>query len=482
MSVESIFRDAEERVAAVKATSGTVPPELRGTLLRNGGGRMRVGDQSLGFFDAAGVIAGLGFRDGSAVLRVRFVKTPLFESEKAGKLVYRRSWTNLPGRWRNLGNVALAPLVAHDVYAWNGRIYATGYPGEDHWALDPATLDTVGPARFAPKGAQQSPMPRPDPVSGRLIAYYVTPGFVRTDAITIVELDADWKIVKQASAPLAHRLAQVHDVAFSAKHYVVIENPQRLDVLGVLAGKRAVFDTIGWEPGPAVAVVIPRDGSAPVHIPLPEGNKHAFHLFNAYDDGDKLIVDGCFTSVPTDFSATLPAKLREQRGDTLGQFPHTEAVRLTLDVNAKTATSRKLATVFAEGPEVNPAFHGRPYRFAWGASSGGEVEGTVDPALSAWGRSVARFDFETGSIARWHRPGSIVSQPSFAARAGGTAEDDGWVLAWVLDLATEAASVVILDARDLTLVAELDLAGHLPGTSHCRFEASIDLRGPDVSA
>ena len=64
----------------------------------------------------------------------------------------------------------------------------------------------------------------------------------------------------------------------------------------------------------------------------------------------------------------------------------------------------------------------------------------------------------------WHpaRTGCFVGEPVFAPRAADGAEDDGWLLVVVCDVARAATGLVVLDARSLTLVAELEVPQLLP--------------------
>ena len=57
-------------------------------------------------------------------------------------------------------------------------------------------------------------------------------------------------------------------------------------------------------------------------------------------------------------------------------------------------------------------------------------------------------------------PEAEAGEAVFAPDPDGTAEDDGWLLNFVFDRATEASDAVILDARDVT--AEPVARVHLP--------------------
>src|SRR4051794_8913169 len=152
---EVVFRSQPEEFSfTVDKITGSLPRALRGTFLRNGPGLQQIGPDPLNYYDGLAMISGIGFQDGRAYLRSRHVRTCLYEEEtRAGRQRRRRILTNLPGWRSNVGRIAFGDPAAHAVYAWGGRIFATGDQG--HWALDARTFDTLGVERWgAGKGHQ----------------------------------------------------------------------------------------------------------------------------------------------------------------------------------------------------------------------------------------------------------------------------------------------------------------------------------------
>ena len=72
---------------------GEIPRDLRGTLLRNGPGRLaRAGQQYKHCFDGDGMVAAWAIADGQVHFRNRFVRTAEFEEEEAaGRLQHRNT-------------------------------------------------------------------------------------------------------------------------------------------------------------------------------------------------------------------------------------------------------------------------------------------------------------------------------------------------------------------------------------------------------
>lgn len=463
---------AKEPASTSAPVQGELPKELRGTLLRNGPGLFEAsGGAPLHFLDGHAMVCAMRFGDGRADLHGRIVRTGELTAEaEAGRMLYRRLFTNLPNRWSNLFKLPKGDNGNHDVYVHGGQLVASNDLG--HWALDPHTLETLRPERFdgfhAP-GQLIAPMPRVDPATGRLVGWAIKPGGARPDRLRFFEADEGFRVVSEtAPLTLASSPAIVHDQGFSARWYVATQASARLPVLPALWGKRTVLDCVTWNGGATTdLIVVSRPDGARAHrIPLPPEIRAGFHVINAYDDGEQLVVDAVLYPGAPDF-AIIGAERAAKSPPGAGTAP--TPTRLVVDpVKGAIVSHRPLSHgVVAELPEVRPDRFGRGYRYVW---LGAPAADTAAPDAYAfpWFGAVAKIDLETGAASYWRPEGeaTFVSQPAFAPR--GEAEDDGWLLVWVTDGERGTGSVVVLDARDLPRgpIARVDAGVALPGASH----------------
>jgi carotenoid cleavage dioxygenase len=94
-----------------------------------------------------------------------------------------------------------------------------------------------------------------------------------------------------------------------------------------------------------------------------------------------------------------------------------------------------------EFPRVDERLVGRRHRYAYAAECGSYFE----PGAAL------RHDMVAGTVERHDPgPGRGFGELVFVPRAADAAEDDGWLMAVVHDLAGGKADVVILDAGDFT--------------------------------
>lgn len=450
---------------------GAIPSGLRGTLLRNGPGVFASGETPLHFLDGHALAVGLCFDGAAPRLRSRVVRTGEYVAEQAaGRMLYRRLFTNLPSRWANLFKLPKGDNANHDIYVHGGRIVASNDLG--HYALDGGTLSTAGRARYGDLQGKDhliSPMPRVDPSSGRLVGYVIKPGGPRPDKITFFEADDDGRVVSSAAAhTLATSPAIVHDVAFTPSWYVATQGAARLSVGGALWGRRTVLDCVDWNAGGAAELILVSRpaGERSMRLPIPGGVLACFHVLNAWEEGDRVVVDLIAYEGTPDFGLFGPEILAAARPGQ-GITPAPRLVRLTVHPGTGAVERRAIADVAGDLPEVRPDRFGRPYNHVWLAAPAAGSQ-APDPNAFPWFGDIVGVNTHTGAVQRWSSgsPTSFVSQPAFAPR--GEEEDDGWLLVWVEDGAKRTASVVILDARDLAAgpVARVELGEHLPGASH----------------
>ncbi len=474
----------ETRAIRVSDVEGEVPPALRGTLLRNGGGVFEVGPDTLNFFDGHGVVAGLSFGDGAMRLRAAVVETPLWKASQAkGRMAQRGVFTNLPGAFANVFKLVPGNPCNHDVYAFGGAVYASNDGG--HAALDATTLATVGEERWgslAPAGTLMAPMPRVDPESGRLVAWVQTQKPGKPDVLRFVELDASRKVVRQSEpVTLGAGPVIVHGHAFSSRWYVCAELPARLSVLPALLGTKTIFESFAIPPGQTPALwLVPREpGGKAVRVQVPGDVAIIFHCLNAWDDGDRVVLDCVSYDAELPFDVLAPAEHLRRIGRT--ERVANALPRLVRHVIApadgRVVETRVLADVPSEALDMDRRFRGKKHRFLYGSvpdAAGDEPA----PGFFGYFHGLARFDTETGTVDRWTAGASrLCSPPAFAARPSGTAEGDGWLLTWVIDGADGNTSVLIHDAREIAKgpVATVRLGVPLPGVIHSNFEPAVSL-------
>jgi carotenoid cleavage dioxygenase len=174
-----------------------------------------------------------------------------------------------------------------------------------------------------------------------------------------------------------------------------------------------------------------------------------FHVLNAWDDGDAVVVEGCRSRrLNTSFGAPLDEPIR----------PHLHRWRIDLD--ADRVTEEQLDDRASDFPRLDERRAGLPARFGYVANP---RRWTEQDATFA---GVVKHDLVDGtSIVHTYGEAAVSGEPIFVADPDREAEDGGWVLNLVQD-AHAGSGLVVLDAEDLHEVARVHIPVRVPSGFH----------------
>ena len=431
----AVFRSLDEEFSCrVTDVEGTIPPGLRGTLLHNGPGRNSLAGQWFPhWFDGDGMLTAWRFADDGIHFRNRYVQTEAYRAETKAQRILTRGFGKMrPGgilanAFRVPANVANTSLVLED-----HRVLAL-WEGGSAYALDADTLDTRGPEDFGGKVKAFSAHPKRDPDTGELWNFGVDYGLRCT--ITPYRL-ARGTLTALPKVVLPYAVMN-HDFVLTEKHLVFCVGPVVSDSLGFVLGAKSLDASLRWEGGkPTLIVVVPRDGG-PARTFETEPF-FQFHFANGYEEDGTIHLD--IARYP-DFNTI---------GHALRTFWHAEfpaagegcMTRLSLDLSTGKVTARPwdVDGHINEFPFIHPARVSKRHRYAWFLRNPpGRLQGLP--------QQVAKLDCDTGTIVGHDfGPDGWPGEPCFVPM--GPDEDDGIVLAIVLDVRLQRTRLVGLDGRD----------------------------------
>jgi carotenoid cleavage dioxygenase len=405
----------EEVEAFDLPVAGSLPSELDGRYLRNGPNPRDPDPATYHWFTGEGMVHGVRLRDGRAEW-------------------YRNRWVAVPG----------AEFASNtNVVGIGGRTFAIVEAGSAPIELaDDLTPIAVNRFDGTLAGAY-SAHPKTDPVTGlRHAITYWWP----EESVHHVVVGPDAKVVRDVEIPVGDR-PMVHDIAITATRALVFDLPVTFDM--ELAGAGDALPYV-WRPERAARVgVLGLDASADEIVWCEAPQCYVYHPLNAYDLADgRIVVD--VVRWPKTFDATH----RQGPGDVA-----TRLVRWTVDPARGTVAEDVLSDRSQEFPRMREDLLGREHRFGYTATWG----------LSGVAGGILKHDVTAGTTESWE-PGPTRScgEPVFVPREGSTAEDDGWLLAFVQDVATASSELVVLAAQDLAAgpVASVALPQRVPAGFH----------------
>ena len=457
---------------------GRLPDALHGTLYRNGPGLFeRAGFRRRMLLDGDGMIQAFELREGAARYRNRFVHTRKWDEEQAaGRFLFRTWATPVPGGPLVNALSGFANQAGVTVLRRDARLFAFD-DGAVPYALDPDSLETLGPASLQAEGELVgfSAHWKLDAKRGDGLLFGLRYG--PQSALEVWQLPPGGGHARRLRLELPRRV-WVHDWLATERYVVFVLHPAFIDlggVLRVLLGLASPVDVIAWRPERGnLVVVADRDGSAPPLL-IETDATWMWHALNAFEANGELIADFAGSEHPAGIGnpeaplfVLMQGRYSQPDPD---DFP-SRVLRYVIDLRARTLRREVLADEARfELPVVNPRLACAPHRFGYFARWGhGERFWT----------SVARLDTRSGALDRFEfGPRLYCSEPVFAPlpghayEAGSTAEP-GWLLTVVYDGDTHRSHLAVLDAAHLTdgPLARVQLEHHSPLSFHGYWHAT----------
>jgi carotenoid cleavage dioxygenase-like enzyme len=438
--VQGPFAPVAEEVTAVDLpVTGSLPTELNGRYLRNGPNPLGLDDPGAHWFLGPGMVHGVRLRDGRAEwYRNRWVRSREV-AEALGE-----TW---PGGPVHAGTdfAANTHVIAHA-----GRTLATVEAGALPYELTDE-LDTVGPCDF--DGTLPGGYAAHTKLDRRTGDLHAVAYFWGWDHVQHVVVGPDGRVSGTTDVPVADG-PMMHDFALTERYVVLFDLPVTFSMAEASAGSRLPYV---WNPAHQPRVgLLPRAGAVREVRWLEVDPCWVFHTLNAYDDGDRVVVDMCRYEGAYDV------------GDLAQQGPLT-LERWTVDPAAGRVTRRGLDDRPQEFPRVDERVVSRPHRYGYSAVTGEVGQATVrmDGTFSdaAFTDALLKHDLSAGTVEAHRFPrDAAVGEAVFAPSSPEAAEDDGYVMAFVHDPDRGAADLVVLAAQDFggAPVARVHLPTRVP--------------------
>ncbi len=406
----------ENTITDLKVT-GTIPPALNGVYLRNGPNPLKMPNPATHhWFVGDAMLHGLRIQDGKALwYRNRWIRsTPVSEALHEAPV---------PGpRGRGSPNTN---VVGHA-----GKILAIveagGYPAEVTEELETRKFSDFE-GTF---GKAFSAHPHLDPETGEMHAICYAGGDPTTVWHTV--LDKDGKVRRNEPIEVQDG-PSIHDCMITKSYVIVMDLPVTFSMAALVAGESFPYR---WNPKHAARIgLLPREGKGSDIIWCDIEPCYIFHPANAYETADgKVIMDA---AVHADMFADGAMGPDSQK---------TPFERLTIDPVAKKVTRKVIDATSQEFPRPDERRMGKSYRYAYTMA----LPEDRDPAFMGDSR-LFKHDLEAGTrethdFGEGKMPGEFVFVPASAT----SAEDEGWLVGFVIDAEKKTTDFVILDARNFT--------------------------------
>ena len=442
---------------------GRIPGWLRGSLLRNGPALFEIGEQKLNhWFDGLAMLHSFSFSGGRVAYANRFLRSSAYTAwKREGVMKYSEFGTDPIGvdpcraifsGVSTLPVLGVIPNANVSLEQLSRRFVAhTELPVPVRF--DARTLRTLGVEEELPNGRLGTAHPHSDPRTKERFSYeleLVPPSGVRV-------LSERRGARRELAFIPQDRPGYLHSFGLTDRYVVLFVQPWEFDIGRFLGPDR----------GPIVTNFV-WDGSKPSLIHLVDRERggvagtfehepgFVFHHINAFDDGDRVVLDVCLHRDSSVVDALYLKNMRSRNA----YVPQAKVKRLTLRPDRGSVEARDLAEGNFELPRKDyDRVNGRRYRYAYGV-------GVRDPKRSGFIDRLAKLDIKREEQSYWSERGTHPGEPIFVRRPGGTREDDGALLSVVLDAGRRTSFLLALDARDMTELGRAAVPHHIPFGFH----------------
>jgi carotenoid cleavage dioxygenase len=450
--------------------AGEVPADLDGVYLRNTENPLHPAIKAYHPFDGDGMIHVVGFRDGKAFYRNRFVRTDGFAEENAaGGPLWPGIAEPVELARRDYGwgaRTLMKDASSTDVTVHRGTALTSHYQCGDLYRIDPYTGETLGKQDWGgafPFDLGVSAHPKVDDRTGELLFFnygkhapYMHYGVV----------DANNQLVHYVDVPLpGPRLP--HDMAFTENYVILNDFP------------------LFWEPDllehnvhlprlhrdmASRFAVIPRRGDSSQITWFDADPTYVLHFTNAYEDGDEIVLDGFFQGDPEPADNGMGDKWqRAFRFLALDRMqPRLHRWRFNLVTGG--VREEQLTDSITEFGMINSGYAASEYRYAYAA--------TGKPAWFLFD-GLVKHDLLTGAEERFaFDDGVYGSETAMAPRWNGMSEDDGYLITITTDMNDDASYCLVFDAARVTdgPVCKLALPERVSSGTHSTWAPGSELR------
>jgi 8'-apo-carotenoid 13,14-cleaving dioxygenase len=410
-------RMEEEFTLTDLRVDGQIPPELDGQYLRIGPNPVVPANPAVyHWFTGDGMVHGIQLEDGKALsYRNRWIRSNTVTDVLGG--------APTPGPRNGPRDVVNTNILSHAGKIW-GLVESGTYPVE--MTEDLGTV-AYNPFEGTLKGSF-SAHPHLDPETGEMhaICYDAT----QPKLIRHVVVGRDGKVRREEPISVADG-PSIHDCMITKNYVLIFDLPVNFSMKLLLAGQNFPYS---WNPNHQARVgLLPREGRAEDIIWCNVSPCYVFHPCNGYETEDgKVIVD-------------VAAHATMFTESTQGPDSHgTPFERWTIDPTIRSVDRAVIDPDAQEFPRLNEAYLGKPYRYAYTMALPESGAVTAFSANKLYKHDLVAKSRQVHSFGPDRFPGEFV----FVPKANSTAEDDGWLMGFVINLADETTDFVILDAAN----------------------------------
>lgn len=445
--------------------TGEVPRWLSGTLVRNGPISVTVnGKHNAHWFDGLAMLHAFSFQEGNIHYTNKFLRTDAyrtvfeegsidyegFASDPCRSLFKRFFTFFFPSSHPVVCNANVNVAKLADAYV---ALTETPLPVK----FDLQTLDTLGVLNYQdelPKEkCWESAHPHYDAQHKRTWNYLIK--FGRTSYYTLYYLEdgaAQRKVV--AEIPVDNP-SYMHSFALTDHYVIFTEFPFVINPLDLIMKKQSFIKNFTWQPQRGTQITVIDRQSGKVVGKYVTKPFFAFHHANAFEKEGMIHMD---IVTYKDASILSEEQLTVDSINASRPIPSSQLERFSLSLKTGAITSDVLLDQPNEFPRINDQLDGKPHRYVYVASFHDQKKD-----------GLSKVNTETKEVLTWSEKGCSPGEPIFVAAPQAKEEDEGVVLAVVLDSIHNDSFLLILDGKSFQEIGRARAPHLIPTGLHGQY-------------
>ncbi|MFN7096572.1 MAG: carotenoid oxygenase family protein [Gammaproteobacteria bacterium] len=449
---------------------GVIPTWLSGSFISNGPAQFEVGNTQFNhWLDGFAMLKKFTFHAGQVSFQNRFLRSKQYIKSNADKKLYFNEFdtyadTSWPSRLMHSLHFMMKPEM-YDNCSVNTTRIADNYIAMTETSailsFNANDLQTQGLFTFTDnmQGQMSLAHPQLDITTREMI-----------NITTDIGKDIQYHIYKVAPGKLSRELIKtyrsdklfyIHSFSITPNYVILFKSPlvgSKLKLMLNLPFNK----TLTWEENvPSYFIIINRHNGEVTEV---EAEPFiCLHSVNAFESANEIILDLICYENGNPYNELCLANLRSATP----KFMPVNLRRYTINMTAKKCGYLVLEHDAVEFPRINyMKANGQNYQFAYMALLTDQQQHSIFNAIQ-------KIDMNTACQYRWQKAGYYPGEPIFIARPQSVQEDDGVVIFIAFCVAKQCSALIILDARDMQQLAEIQLPIALPLGLHGNFYADV---------
>lgn len=451
--------------------TGRIPNWLSGTLVRNGPTKVTVNGQSnVHWFDGLAMLHAFSFKEGQINYTNKFLRSDAYHTVfEEGSLNYG-GFASDP--CRSLFKRFLTFFIPDSYLAVHNANVNVAKLADEYIALtevplpvkfDPQTLETLGVLDYQdllPKDkCWESAHFHYDQSQKKTLNYLIK--FGRTCYYTLYNLEdgsTERKII--AEIPVEEP-AYMHSFAITENYIVFTEFPLVVKPLDLIMKGQAFIKNFTWQPQRGTRFIVVNRHNGKVIGKYVTKPFFAFHHANAFEKDSTIHID----IVTYQDGSIITGENLNVNSDKVQNYL-SQLERFSLSLKTGEIASEILFSKSNEFPRINERLDGNPYRYVYLA---GFRSNAADKEELLNAEGLYKVNVTTKEVQEWSENGCSTGEPVFVAAPNAKEEDEGVVLAVILDPIHKDSFLLILDGKSFKEIARARVPHLIPAGFHGQY-------------